>query len=573
MKNDLVTMRHSAAHLLAAAVKRLYPSTFLGIGPTIDDGFYYDFDSSHTFKQEDFEKIEKEIESLKKGKIAFKRIEKNISDAIKLSKKLKEPYKEELIRDLQTQSEKQVSFYKTGDFVDLCTGPHVENSSQVGEVKLLSVAGAYWRGSEKNKMLQRIYGTAWFTKDELNKYLVRLDEAKKRDHKRLGAELELFTFLPESPGMPYWYPKGFLLLDELKKYMRSVTRAYNYFEISTPQLAKSSVWETSGHWKLFQEDMFTFKLDGQNYALKPMNCPQTILLFKSTQRSYKELPLKLSDLDLVHRYEDSGTLNGLFRVRELTQDDAHIFCTEEQINSVVGELIEITRKVYKTFNFVPKFYLSTRPDKALGVLADWEKARKFLEKALKVAQVNFDIKEGEGSFYGPKIDLHVEDSLGRDWQLATIQLDIQMPKRFKAVYIDQEGKEQTPYLIHRAILGSFERFIGILIEHYAGSFPTWLSPIQVKVIPIADRHIEYAKKIVSSLRDANIRVELDDRAETMQSKIRDAQLQKTPYMLIAGDREQVQKKIAVRSRENGDEGSLSLDKFVSKIEEEIKNLK
>lgn len=573
MKNGLETMRHSAAHLLAAAVKNLYPKTSLGIGPMIVDGFYYDFDSNHKFTEDDFKKIEKEIWDLKARKIPFKKIERGINSALTLTKKLKEPYKTQIILDLKKQREKSVTFYKTDDFIDLCKGPHVEHSGLVGEVKLLSVAGAYWLGDEKNKMLQRIYGTAWTTKDDLKSYLERIDEAKKRDHKKIGLQLGLFTFLPESPGMPYWYPKGFLLLDQLRNYIRNINKKYGYREISTPQLAKSSVWETSGHWELFHENMFYFEVDKQSYALKPMNCPQTILLYNTTQHSYKELPLKLSDLDQLHRYEDSGTLNGLFRVREMSQDDAHIFSTEEGVSTVVGELLGMVHEVYETFGFDPKIYLSTKPSKALGNEATWKKASALLEKALKDHKVGYEINEGEGSFYGPKIDLHIEDSLGRDWQLATIQLDMQMPARFKAKYTDNNGKVQTPLIIHRAILGSLERFLGILIEHHAGKLPLWLSPIQVKAIPIAERHVDYANLIVKTLSEENIRAEIDDRNETMGSKLRDAQLQKIPYMLIIGDKEQVQKSVSIRSREKGDEGVTTINKLVKRLKMEIKKLK
>lgn len=573
MKNDLETMRHSAAHLLAAAVKNLFPKTSLGIGPTIIDGFYYDFDSNHKFSEDDFKKIEREIWNLKDQKLPFIKIKKSIYAAQAFTEKEAEPYKAKIISDLKNQGEKSVTFYKTGDFIDLCKGPHVKHSGLVGEIKLLSVAGAYWQGDEKNKMLQRIYGTAWTTKDDLKSYLEGIEEAKKRDHRKIGIQLGLFTFLPESPGMPYWYPKGFLLLDQLRNYIRSINKKYGYHEISTPQLAKSSVWETSGHWKLFRENMFDFEVDKQSYALKPMNCPQTILLYNTTQHSYKDLPLKLSDFDQLHRYEDSGTLNGLFRVREMSQDDAHIFSTEEGVSTVVGELLDMVHEVYQTFGFDPKIYLSTKPSKALGNEATWKKASALLEKALKARNVDYEINEGEGSFYGPKIDLHIEDSLGRDWQLATIQLDMQMPARFKAKYTDREGKVQTPLIIHRAILGSLERFLGILIEHHAGKLPIWLSPIQVKVIPIADRHVDYANLIVKTLSEENIRADIDDRNETMGSKLRDAQLQKIPYMLIIGDKERAQKSVSIRSREKGDEGVTTINKFVRRLTTEIKNLK
>jgi threonyl-tRNA synthetase len=568
MSKDLSKMRHSAAHLLAAVVKLLYLGTSLGIGPVIEDGFYYDFDSPHKFSSDDFLKIEKEIERLKNEQIPFERTEQKIEEAGRFVRKTKEPYKMELISDLRKEGAKKVSFYRTGDFVDLCTGPHVKHSGQIGQVKLLSVAGAYWKGDEKNKMLQRIYGTAWSTESQLHDYLKRREDASKRDHKKLGAELGLFTFLPVSPGMPFWYPKGLTILETLKTYIRAVNKKYGYREISTPQLAKKEVWETSGHWQLFKEDMFTFDLGNQTYALKPMNCPQTLLLYNTNQRSYRDLPLKLSTLDLVHRNEDSGTLNGLFRVRELSQDDAHVFCSEDQIADSVGELIDMAYEIYDTFGFNPKFYLATKPQKALGETKLWNKAESILERVLQEKKVTFDFKKGEGSFYGPKIDLHIEDALKRDWQLATLQLDFQMAKRFSSSYTDSNGKKRTPIMIHRAILGSFERFLGILIEHYAGSFPVWLSPTQATLIPIAQRHVNYANELSRELSKNGIRVEVDDRSETMQARIRDAQVQKIPYMLIVGDKEQVQKKISVRSLKKGDEGSARANQFIERIRKE-----
>ncbi len=573
MNKDLSIMRHSAAHLIAAAVKKLYPKARLGIGPIIENGFYYDFDLQHKLNSDDFSAIENEVENLKGQNIPFEKIEKPISEAIKLAKKLHEPYKVELIRDLEKQGEKKVSFFKTGDFVDLCTGPHVKHSGLVDEIKLLSVAGAYWRGSEKNKMLQRIYGTAWPSEKELDNYLERLEEAKKRDHKKIGAQLGLFTFLPAAPGMPFWYPKGFSLIYQLKDFIRKINKKYRYQEISTPLLAKKDVWETSGHWKLFKEDMFTLDLGKQTYALKPMNCPETLLLYNTTLHSYRDLPIKFSDLDMLHRYEESGTLHGLFRVRELSQDDAHAICTPDQVSSVIEEMVDMAGEIYKVFGFTPKFYLATRPEKALGDPKIWKKAEADLEKILKKKKLAYKVKEKEGSFYGPKIDLHIDDALGRDWQLATIQLDYEMPKRFDSVYTDQNGKNQTPAVIHRAILGSFERFVGILIENYSGAFPTWLAPIQIKIIPIAERHTSYANELGQKLINDGLRAEIDVRNETMQAKIRDAQVQKIPYMLVVGDKEKVQRKVSIRSREKGDEGIASISSFVIRIKREIDDLK
>src|SRR4030042_5697095 len=573
MKNNLDTIRHSAAHLLAAAVKNLYPKTSLGIGPVIENGFYYDFDSTHTFSEDDFLKLEKTVNRTIKEKVPFQRIEKNISDALTIINQQKDPYKKELILDLKRKGEKKVYFYKPGGFIDLCTGPHVKNTGEIGVVKLLSVAGAYWKGNENNKMLQRIYGTAWNTKNELEVYLKNLEEIKKRNHKKIGHELELFTFLPVAPGMPFWYPKGFTLIEQLKKFVRDINKKNNYREISTPLLAKKEVWETSGHWNLFKKNMFVFKQENQTYSLKPMNCPQTLLLFNTKKHSYKELPLKLSDLDIIHRFEESGTLNGLFRVRELSQDDAHILCTPEQIEEVVEELLDIVDYTYSIFGFKPSFFLANKPDKALGDAKNWALAEAKLKKILERKDIEYKLKEGEGSFYGPKADLHIDDALGRNWQLATIQLDYQMPKRFNSKYTDKNGREQQIVMVHRAILGAFERFLGILIEHYNGAFPTWLSPVQVVIIPIADRHVAHAEKIGKYLTQENIRVEVNSRSETMQARLRDAELQKVPYMIILGDKEKVRNKLSVRSRKKGEEGVKSIESFVQQLDKEISEYK
>ena len=563
--DKLEKMRHSCAHLLAAAVVKLWPQTKLGIGPAIEDGFYYDFDFKTSISEDDLQKIEKEMKNIQKTWKGFGRIEKTISEAKKLEKN--QPYKLDLINEFGKSASK-VSFYKSGDFVDLCKGGHVETAKEIGPFKLLSVAGAYWRGSEKNPMLTRIYGVCFASQKELEEYLAKIEEAKKRDHKRLGQELSLFSFLPQSPGMPYWYPKGFTLLSLIRELIRKLNRKYGYLEISTPLLAKKEVWETSGHWSLFRENMFTFDMDGQTYVLKPMNCPQTLLFYKTKQFSYRDLPLKLSDLDTLHRYEESGTLNGLFRVRELSQDDAHVICEAEQAESIIEEVVIMAKILYEIFDLTPNLYISTRPDKALGSISEWKKAESILEKVLIKMGINFEVKSKEGSFYGPKIDFHVKDSLGRDWQLATTQLDIQMPKLFKATYTDKNGKETTPIMVHRAILGSLERFIGILIEHYGGAFPTWLSPTQVIVLPITDRNLNYGQKVVDILITKGARAELDSRSETLQSKIRNAQLQKIPYMLVVGDKEQVQNKVSIRHRERGDEGSKKIDAFIQDLEEE-----
>lgn len=563
MQKDLTTMRHSAAHLLAASVLDIWPNTKLAIGPAIENGFYYDFEFKKPISDSDLPKIEKKMTEILRSWSEFEGKEISVNEAKNIFKN--NHFKLELIDEFSKDG-KTITTFRSGNFTDLCKGGHVQNpSKEIGPFKLTSIAGAYWKGTEKNPMLTRIYGTVWPTKKELEDYLLQVEEAKKRDHKRLGQELKLFTFLPAAPGMAFWYPNGLSLINSLKEFIRKINDEFGYQEISTPLLAKKEVWETSGHWELFRGDMFAFDIDKQTYALKPMNCPETLLLYKTSRYSYRDLPLKLSDMDPLHRNEPSGTLNGLFRVRELSQDDAHVICTEEQISTVVGEMIDMANKVYKTFGFTPTFYLATKPDKALGDPAIWEKAEKDLEMILKEKKINYGVKEKDGAFYGPKIDLHIDDSLGRNWQLATIQLDFQMPKRFSATFTSSSGKEKTPIMIHRALLGSLERFLGILIEHYGGAFPAWLSPIQAVVIPITNRNDEYAQKLRSRLLDQNLRVQIDTRNETLQSRIRDAQLQKIPFMIVVGDKEQVQQKVSLRSREKGDEGVIDLTGAVSRI--------
>jgi threonyl-tRNA synthetase len=564
-EDQLEQMRHSCAHLLAAAVVKLWPNTKLGIGPAITDGFYYDFQFKKPISEEDLPKIEFEMREVLGTWQDFEREEKSINEAKKIERN--QPFKLDLIREFAKTS-KKVSFYKSGDFLDLCKGGHVKKAKEIGPFKLLSIAGAYWRGSEKNPMLTRIYGICFENQKKLDEYLENREKSKQNDHKKIGQELELFTFLPQAPGMPFWYPKGLVIVNKLKEFIRGMHTNNGYAEISTPLLAKKEVWDTSGHWKLFKEDMFVFAIEKQSYSLKPMNCPETLILYKTRRYSYKDLPLKWSCLDVLHRNENSGTLNGLFRVRELTQDDGHIICSPEQAEQNIREVLEMSRKVFKVFGLIPHFYLSTKPEKALGNTKLWDEAQKKLESALKKEKVSFEIKPKEGSFYGPKIDLHIEDSLGRDWQLSTLQLDVQMPKSFGATYVDKDGKEKTPVMIHKALFGSIERFIGILVEHFGGAFPTWLAPVQVKILPIADRHASYAKKVYDEFQAASIRVELDDRNETLQSKIRDAQVQKIPYMLIVGDKERVQKKVALRSREKGDEGVVEIKEVVEKVKKE-----
>ena len=592
MTYDLNTQRHSTAHLLASAVQKLWPKTKFGIGPVTKDGFYYDFEFPTEIIENDLSKIEDVMNKLKKQDLPFERSEISISEAIKMERERGQIYKVELLEQIESTGDtkvdheeninlekeartavKKVTYYKSGEFLDLCRGPHVKSTGQIGHFKLLNITGAYWRGAETNKMLTRIYGVTWETEKQLKEYTTKLELAKSRDHKKIGTNLKLFTFLPQAPGMPFWYSKGFILLNELKEFAREINKKYGYHEISTPFLAKKEVWEQSGHWDLFRDDMFVFNIDKETYALKPMNCPETLLLYNSEQHSHKDLPIKLSDLDYLHRNEASGTLNGLFRTREFSQDDAHIICSNEQIRAVVGELIDMATEIFSVFRFKPTYYLATKPDKALGEASAWKEAETLLSNTLKEKNVEHYLKPKDGAFYGPKIDLHIEDALGRNWQLATIQLDFQMPKRFRATYINGKGAKETPIMIHRAILGSFERFIAILIEHFAGGFPTWLAPIQVVVIPITDRTVSYSQNIVERLKAENIRAKADVRSETLQSRIRDSQLEKIPYMIIIGDKEQVQKKISLRSMEKGDEGIYLLDNFIARLKDEIKTRK
>ncbi|MEX0621622.1 MAG: threonine--tRNA ligase [Candidatus Woykebacteria bacterium] len=570
MKHDLDTMRHSAAHLLAAAVKNLYPKTALGIGPVIEDGFYYDFDSPHNFSTDDFQKMEREVTRLKKQNIRFERSDRPINEAVILTKKFHEPYKVELIKDLAKTGVPTVSFYKTGGFIDLCSGPHVEHSGQVGEVKLLTVAGAYWKGSEQNKMLQRVYGTAWYSKKELQEYMNRREEIKKRDHKALGTRLELFFFHETAPGMPYWLPNGAKIYKALIDFSDRLHKEAGYEEIISPILNKRELYVTSGHWKYYLENMFVAKTaDKETYGVKAMNCPNAMLIFSSKTRSYRDLPLRLYDTDPLHRNERSGTLTGLFRVRQFRQDDAHIFTRQEDLQRELAELLKLIEKFYSTFRLEYSFRLGTKPAKSMGSTQLWKKAEGELKKALDASGARYSILEGDGAFYGPKADLLIKDSLGRQWQMGTIQIDFQTPRNFKLKFTSQDGKDTPPVVIHRAIYGSFERFIGILIEHFGGNFPLWLAPIQVTIVPIADRHSNYAKKVVESLVAENIRSGLDDRSVTMQSKIRDAEMKKVPYVLIIGDKETVRKKVTVRSKGIKNEGAVDLDNFTRKIKQEI----
>lgn len=562
-------LRHTAAHILAQAVKRLYPKAKLAIGPSIDNGFYYDFDVEETFTMEALEKIEEEMRKIIEEDLKLERSVMSRVEALDLMDKMEEPYKKELINDLPEGEE--LSFFKQGEFVDLCAGPHVVSTSKVKAFKLLSVAGAYWRGSEKNKMLQRIYGTAFSKKSELEEYLNILEEAKKRDHRKLGKELKLFTIMEEGPGFPFFLPKGVVLKNKLIEYWRELHKKYGYVEIETPMILNRELWETSGHWHHYKENMYTVNIDEQEYAIKPMNCPGGMLVYKSEVHSYRDLPIRAGELGRVHRHELSGALHGLMRVRAFTQDDAHIFMLPEQIKDEIKGVVKLINEVYKRFGFKYKVELSTRPENSMGTDEEWQLAENSLQGALEEMNMEFKINEGDGAFYGPKIDFHMEDSLGRTWQCGTIQLDFQLPQRFDLNYIGSDGEKHRPIVIHRVIFGSIERFIGILIEHFAGKFPTWLSPVQVKILPIAEQYNNYAEAVKNRLEDNNIRVEMDVRAEKIGFKIREARNERVPYIIVVGEKEEASQSIALRSRKGGDEGNLLLEEFVRKISQEINN--
>ena len=565
---------HTTSHIMAQAVKRLFPNVKLAIGPSIEKGFYYDFDVEKPFSEEDLLKIEEEIKKIIKEDLELERFELPREEAIALMKEKDEPYKVELIEELPEGE--VISFYKQGDFTDLCRGPHLPSTGCVKAVKLLSSSGAYWRGDEKNKMLQRIYGISFPKQSELDEYINMIEEAKKRDHRKLGKELDLFFFDETAPGMAYWMPKGFAMMNILIDYWRKVHKARGYQEFSGPQLNSSSLWKTSGHWDHYKEDMFVLEdSDGNEQALKPMNCPNAIKIYQSKLRSYKDLPLRFSDIDVIHRNEKSGQLNGLFRVRMFRQDDAHNFITEDQIGSEIKDVIEIAKGLYDVFGLDFELTLSTRPDDYMGELELWNKAEANLKSVLNevCGENNYRINEGDGAFYGPKIDIKMKDCLGREWQMGTVQVDFQLPLRFNLSYIDSNGDKKVPILIHRALFGSFERFIGIITEHFAGKFPVWLAPVQVKVLPISDNQLDYANKVVKALDEKGIRVELDDRQEKIGYKIREAVISKVPYMLILGEKEVEAGAVGVRARAQGDIGAMKLEEFIAKIEEEVESKK
>lgn len=562
------TFNHTASHIMAQAVKRLYPDVKLTIGPAIHDGFYYDFDTETPFSPEDLEKIEKEMKAIVKEGLEIEKFELAPDEAIKLMEEKGEPYKVELINEHAEKGE-PISFYKQGEFTELCAGPHLMDMKVVKAFKLTNCTGAYWRGDAKNKMLCRVYGVAFPKASMLEEHLAMLEEAKKRDHRKLGKELELFTIMEEGPGFPFFLPKGMDLKNKLIDYWREIHREAGYYEIQTPMILNRALWERSGHWDHYKQNMYTTVIDDEDYAIKPMNCPGGILVYKTKMHSYKDLPLRMGELGLVHRHELSGALHGLMRVRCFTQDDAHIFMTREQIKDEIKGVVRLIDKVYNTFGFEYHIELSTKPEDSMGSEEDWEIATAALRDAVTELGYDFEVNEGDGAFYGPKLDFHLTDCLGRTWQCGTIQLDFQLPERFELEYVGADGAKHRPIMIHRVVFGSIERFIGILTEHFAGAFPVWLAPVQVKLLPIADRHLDYLNEVKKVLEEKGIRCEIDDRSEKIGFKIRSAQLEKVPYMLLAGDKDIENGTISVRSRKNGDEGATTTDKFLERILEEI----
>ncbi|MCP5468175.1 MAG: threonine--tRNA ligase [Deltaproteobacteria bacterium] len=568
--SPLERLRHSTAHVMASAVKQLYPEAKIAIGPAIDTGFYYDFDVSHAFTPEDLEKIEAKMQEIIDEGLHFKEIEVSKSDAVKRFEELGEKYKLEILESIPDSD--KVTYYQHGDFIDLCRGPHVESTSEIKAFKLLSVAGAYWRGNEKNPMLQRIYGTAFSSKKELKAYLELLKEAEARDHRRLGKELDLFSSMEDlGPGLILWHPKGARIRQSIENFWRELHLKEGYEPVYSPHMAKLDLWKTSGHVDFYQDSMFSpMDVEGQAYEIKPMNCPFHVQIYKSHTRSYRDLPLRYGELGTVYRFERSGALHGLLRVRGFTQDDAHIFCRKDQIQEEVENVMRLTRYFLNRFGFEDfQLYLSTRPEKSVGSDEHWEIATSALEGALKAQNLDYEIDPGEGVFYGPKIDLKIKDAIGRMWQCSTVQVDFNNPERFELQYTDSSGQKQQPIMIHRALMGSMERFFGVLIEHYAGAFPTWLAPVQVQILPIADAQLEYALEVQKKLSQAGLRVEVDTSSEKLGHKIRQAQLLKVPHMLICGNKEVSEQKVAWRDRKKGDQGALAVEDFIEQIKEEI----
>lgn len=568
-KEGLFTLRHTASHVMAQAIQHLFPGTKFAIGPAIDDGFYYDLDSEHVFSQEDFAAIEKEMVKIAKENIPLVKKVVSRAEALKFFQDKGQDYKVMLINDLPEDVE--ISLYEQGDFTDLCAGPHMRSTGKVKVFKIMTVAGAYWRGDSKNKMLQRIYATAFFKKEDLDHFLFVRAEAEKRDHRKLGKQLDLFSFHDEGPGFPFFHPKGMALRNMLMDYERELFKEFGYVEIMTPVILSKQLWIQSGHWDHYKENMYFTKIDDEDYAIKPMNCPGGILYFKTQQRSYRDLPMRVGEFGLVHRHELRGALHGLFRVRCFTQDDAHIFMTQDQMKEEVIKCMAMYKKMYGVFGLEYHVELSTRPENSMGSDELWEISTNALREAIEKTGVPYQINEGDGAFYGPKLDFHVQDSLGRTWQCGTIQMDMQLPERFDVNYVGEDGEKHRAVMLHRAGYGSLERFIGILIEHFAGAFPTWIAPVQVKVIPVTENHLEYAKSVAKTLSESNIRVEVEEANETLGYKIRKAQMEKVPYMLIVGDKEVKSHTVSIRSRKDGDKGSMMVPMFIANLIREIKS--
>lgn len=568
-KEGLFTLRHTASHVMAQAIQHLFPGTKFAIGPAIDDGFYYDLDSAHVFSQEDFAAIEKEMAKIAKENIPLVKKVVSRNEALKFFQDKGQDYKVMLINDLPEDAE--ISMYEQGDFTDLCAGPHMRSTGKVKVFKIMTVAGAYWRGDSKNKMLQRIYATAFFKKEDLDHFLFVRAEAEKRDHRKLGKQLDLFSFHDEGPGFPFFHPKGMALRNMLMDYERELFKEFGYVEIMTPVILSKQLWIQSGHWDHYKENMYFTKIDDEDYAIKPMNCPGGILYFKTQQRSYRDLPMRVGEFGLVHRHELRGALHGLFRVRCFTQDDAHIFMTQDQMKEEVIKCMAMYKKMYGVFGLEYHVELSTRPENSMGSDELWEISTNALREAIEKTGVPYQINEGDGAFYGPKLDFHVQDSLGRTWQCGTIQMDMQLPERFDVNYVGEDGEKHRAVMLHRAGYGSLERFIGILIEHFAGAFPTWIAPVQVKVIPVTEKHMDYAKSVAKTLSESNIRVELEEANETLGYKIRKAQMEKVPYMLIVGDKEEKSHTVSIRSRKDGDKGSMMVPMFIASLMQEIKS--
>lgn len=568
-KEGLFTLRHTASHVMAQAIQHLFPGTKFAIGPAIDDGFYYDLDSEHVFSQEDFAAIEKEMAKIAKENIPLVKKVVSRAEALKFFQDKGQDYKVMLINDLPEDA--QISLYEQGDFTDLCAGPHMHSTGKVKVFKIMTVAGAYWRGDSKNKMLQRIYATAFFKKEDLDHFLFVRSEAEKRDHRKLGKQLDLFSFHDEGPGFPFFHPKGMALRNMLMDYERELFKEFGYVEIMTPVILSKQLWIQSGHWDHYKENMYFTKIDDEDYAIKPMNCPGGILYFKTQQRSYRDLPMRVGEFGLVHRHELRGALHGLFRVRCFTQDDAHIFMTQDQMKEEVIKCMAMYKKMYGVFGLEYHVELSTRPENSMGSDELWEISTNALREAIEKTGVPYQINEGDGAFYGPKLDFHVQDSLGRTWQCGTIQMDMQLPERFDVNYVGEDGEKHRAVMLHRAGYGSLERFIGILIEHFAGAFPTWIAPVQVKVIPVTENHLEYAKSVAKTLSESNIRVEVEEANETLGYKIRKAQMEKVPYMLIVGDKEVKSHTVSIRSRKDGDKGSMMVPMFIANLIQEIKS--